>query len=459
MAVSLLVAIAAALAWGTIYEARFGTAAVQRFIYHSWWFQGLLGFLALNLAAAAFGRAPWKKHHIPFLLAHLGIILILVGGVVGSRLGIEGRLMIPEGQSASTLQLPYNVLVVHQPNPGIHREFPTRFETTAWNHRPHLLFTIPTGEGQIDLVVDRYYPNALRHEEISDEGEAENPAIHLTIGERGLWLFARDPDRFGARWGQAHLFFLEPSEAQLHQLLPGKGNPPDEARSPLPSHSLVVVQVPSGKLIAILTRDDRRAEVIDPLRVGPSYVHPTLGSRFEVTAHYPRAKTIEQFSNQDNDVRSPVLHLVAHDGQKGVSSWLALNGATDLPLVKETVRVEYRPAQWELPFSVKLLDFRKIDYPGIQMAAGFESDVELTDPERGLTLKRKISMNNPLKYRGFTLFQSSYLQGPVEVTILSVRKDPGTPFVYTGFILVVLGIVGMFVLRKPEDTPSQEAGP
>ena len=53
IAVPLLVVIAAVLAWGTIYEARFGTAAVQQTVYRSWWFQTLLGFLAVNLAMAA----------------------------------------------------------------------------------------------------------------------------------------------------------------------------------------------------------------------------------------------------------------------------------------------------------------------------------------------------------------------------------------------------------------------
>ena len=74
MAVSLLVAIAVVLAWGTIYEARHGTASVQRFIYHAWWFQALLAFLGINLAVAALERWPWQRRHIPFVLAHIGSI-------------------------------------------------------------------------------------------------------------------------------------------------------------------------------------------------------------------------------------------------------------------------------------------------------------------------------------------------------------------------------------------------
>jgi cytochrome c biogenesis protein ResB len=113
--------------------------------------------------------------------------------------------------------------------------------------------------------------------------------------------------------------------------------------------------------------------------------------------------------------------------------------------------VEYAPAQRELPFLVKLMDFRKIVYPGTEMAASFECDVQLIDAERGVILMRKISMNNPLRHRGFSLFQSSYVPGPVETTVLSVRNDPGTPFVYAGFLIVVAGVVLMFV--SPEKSP------
>src|SRR3989338_1742247 len=113
IAVPLLIAIAIVLAWGTLYETRFGTAAVQRVVYRAWWFQALLGFLAINLAIAAWQRYPWKRQHAPFVLAHLGIILILLGGIIGGRFGIEGQLIIPEGQAQRLLQLPTNVLSVY----------------------------------------------------------------------------------------------------------------------------------------------------------------------------------------------------------------------------------------------------------------------------------------------------------------------------------------------------------
>ena len=460
MAISLLVAIAAVLAWGTLYEVRFGTAAVQRFIYQSGWFQALLVFLGINLAAAALQRCPWQRKHLPFVLAHVGILGVLAGAIVGGKFGIEGRLVIPEGEASRTLQIPVNVLTVHQPNPGVYREFRTRFETTAWNHRPHALFTVPSHEGVLQIVVDRYHPNAVVEEEITDRGTADNPAVQISVHrkadasgaastsgsqggqEQSLWLFARDPNRFWASSAQAHLLFLEPSSKdQLDQLL-------DQSKRKLRVNAITVVREPSGELSAVLTDASGGRQVVRPLVVGQSHSHEGLGLSFQVTAHYPRAQVAQRFLNRDNDVKAEAIHLTAMSQGEVAAAWLALRDSVELTLKGKPLRIGYRPAVRELPFSVKLLDFRKIDYPGTQMAAGFESDVELSDPARGLVLKRKISMNNPLKHRGYSLFQSSYFEEPVETTVLSVRNDPGTPFVYAGFLVIIAGVTTMFVRRR-----------
>ena len=560
MAVGLLIVIAAVLAWGTIYEARFGTAAVQQFIYHAWWFQAFLGFLALNLAIAALQRYPWQPRHAPFVLAHNGIILILFGGILGGRFGIEGQLVIPEGESVRTLRLPRKVLVVHEPNPGADHLLATNFEATAWVHEPQVSFHVPLAHRSIDLTVDRYFPNATVDEQISGNGKTDNPAIRLALsaGDQhdDIWLFARDPERFGAQWGDAHVLFLVPqtqedaarflkdsssmesSRGMLSIAVPGEARPrelpvpqqvdqpialagtpytvtvkdyfadfaltdtgpisrSDEPRNPavafllsgpegtdahllfanlpefeqlhglqhkipiqmryvhagatrLPPQAISVLRLPDEGLAAVVTGNDGKRQVIQPLEVGKRYDHPSLGYQFTVATFYPSAEIHQQFTNRSNEVQREALHVVARDGSASAEAWLGTDEPVELLLGEHPIVVAYREAERELPLTVKLLDFRKIDYPGTQMASGFESDVELTDPQRGIILLRKISMNHPLRYRGYSFYQSSYIQGPVETTVLSVRNDPGTPFVYAGFLIVIAGVVTMFMMRRDE---------
>jgi cytochrome c biogenesis protein ResB len=64
-------------------------------------------------------------------------------------------------------------------------------------------------------------------------------------------------------------------------------------------------------------------------------------------------------------------------------------------------------------------------------------------------------MNHPLRYRGFSLYQSSFIPGAVETTVLSARNDPGTPFVYAGFLIVIAGVILMFATRPP--SPAKRA--
>ncbi len=564
LAVPLLVAIAAVLGWGTLYETRFGTASVQRFVYQSWWFQLLLAFLAVNLAVAALRRYPWRRKHVPFVLAHIGIVLVLAGGIIGGRFGIEGQMVIPEGETSGSLRLSQSILMVHPLNPGQAHLFPVRFETQAWVHEPLETFRVPFQGRALDLTVDRYFPNARAMERVTPDGPAENPAVRLALrhGERSeeLWLFARDPARFGAGWEDAHILFLEAKDEEEFARYTGaargpggrgaltldfpalnvrrsipipedfsrpaavEGTPyqvtfkeyfsdfaltdsgvvnrsgqPDnpalgftlsgpEGTDPhlvfafhpefpeiharprvihahasyqhpasvrLPPRSLTLLRLPPAQG----AHDDSRDELTwvftggegelraSPFQLGEAVRHPWMELEVRTEEYLPQARLEREFVNRDDEVKSEVLRLTARDGGKEVQAWLEFGGSAEMELSGDRVHLEYRKAMRDLPFSVKLIDFRKIDYPGIQMAAGFEADVELTDPERGVTLKRKISMNNPLKYRGYTLFQSSFIQGPVETTVLSVRNDPGVPLVYGGFLIIVAGVAAMFILR------------
>jgi hypothetical protein len=203
LAVPLLLAIAAVLAWGTIYEARFGTASVQRAVYQAWWFQALLAFLAANLAIAALARYPWKRQQTPFVLAHIGIILILVGGIIGGRFGIDGQLMIAEGQAEKVLQLPRNVLSVHHHASETTRVFDTDFETRAWLHEPNRTFAVPLESRTLELTVTRYYPDAALREEILEGGDEDaarggrfddlvHPAPRSGVPDVGLFFVAGD---------------------------------------------------------------------------------------------------------------------------------------------------------------------------------------------------------------------------------------------------------------------------
>jgi hypothetical protein len=103
-----------------------------------------------------------------------------------------------------------------------------------------------------------------------------------------------------------------------------------------------------------------------------------------------------------------------------------------------------------LPFTVSLRDFRKNDHPGTVMARSYESDITVRDG--GIDRAFTIGMNEPLRYKGYTFYQSSFEQSPGgETTILSVVENKGRIFPYIATFLIAAGLLLQLFLtgRKP----------
>jgi hypothetical protein len=106
-----------------------------------------------------------------------------------------------------------------------------------------------------------------------------------------------------------------------------------------------------------------------------------------------------------------------------------------------TVELRYRRAY--KPYAVHLLEFRHDLYIGTETPKNFSSRVRLTDPERGEDRELVIRMNDPLRYRGETFYQSSYLPGD-KGTILQVVRNPGWLMPYISCFMVTVGMIAHF---------------
>ncbi|MDR1491239.1 MAG: cytochrome c biogenesis protein ResB [Planctomycetaceae bacterium] len=96
VAILLTSALMAILAWATFVENAYG-AQVSRFvIYRSWWFDAIVGLLAGNILCSMTSQLQWRR--LPFLAAHLGILLLILGCFITSRWGIEAQLTVFEGE-------------------------------------------------------------------------------------------------------------------------------------------------------------------------------------------------------------------------------------------------------------------------------------------------------------------------------------------------------------------------
>jgi len=83
----------------TTFESRMGTEAAQQVFYQRLWFDAALGMLWLNVFCAMVTRFPFKKRHFGFLLTHVGILGLLAGALLTRIGGVEGKMLIFEGET------------------------------------------------------------------------------------------------------------------------------------------------------------------------------------------------------------------------------------------------------------------------------------------------------------------------------------------------------------------------
>lgn len=115
-------------------------------------------------------------------------------------------------------------------------------------------------------------------------------------------------------------------------------------------------------------------------------------------------------------------------------------------------RFELRRTRRNLPFDVELVDFEKELYPGTNTAKSYSSLVRIRD--NGAEWESLISMNAPLRYKGYTFFQSSFAQTPngEEVSVLAVVWNAGRSFPYISGLVMCIGLLlHLFVRQRKPD--------
>lgn len=209
LAVVLLAVLIIGAIAGTIWESSFDAKVARAYVYGAPWFNFWLIFLAANLAASAFSRWPWKKHHVAFLITHLGIITLLTGSLIGRIWGTEGTITLFKGDPPSNrLLMDQRQLRVHDSD-GIVKGYPAEFiHHPPTPQKPRDLG--PLASGARLSIVD-YAPaiEAKLHPKAVDDGGL--PALHFKITTAMMgqqlesWLLADHPQNGTFSMGLANI--------------------------------------------------------------------------------------------------------------------------------------------------------------------------------------------------------------------------------------------------------------
>jgi len=167
-----------------------------------------------------------------------------------------------------------------------------------------------------------------------------------------------------------------------------------------------------------------------------------LGSRrLTVLQQFTKANEHSRFvkapPGKDN---RPALLVTAGD----TTAPLAWKGMLPVTVGGRVAVLRFGPRTHAIPFTLRLEDFRKVDYPGTEMAMAYESDVAYTTPS-GSESRATISMNQPLVEAGWKVYQSGFVGD--HISVFSVMRDPGLTLTYISCTTLCIGILITFYGR------------
>ena len=117
-----------------------------------------------------------------------------------------------------------------------------------------------------------------------------------------------------------------------------------------------------------------------------------------------------------------------------------------------------RKKRYVLPYEIELIDFERQVHPGTETARTFSSEVNVI--EDGYKRRVKIEMNEPLRHRGYTLYQKRFTQDKTgETSELEVVSNPsvGQWAPYISCIVACLGLLLHLSLQLPKLVKKREA--
>ena len=379
----------------SIYGAFIGADRAQAFFNSTpssvFW---VLFALALIAGLAAFRRLI----RVPgLLLMHVGCILILIGGALGSEKGykatgndkiLKGDMQIFEGQASNQVRTEKKI-----PLFNIALDFAKSLDA-------------------------RGIPQNLRQEFDKEQAALSKAASVFVSQPGGVWVIADEKRQFYVR--------REGKKLKVYDFI-------REAK----------------ELPFVVKLNDFRIEYYEPeveylgyeTAEGMKQVDVEIGREVDLGAEHGIAKITRKFRNlkiaMDGDTRryyddpspepNPALELqiTKPDGQVATQFVYMLH-----------------PGFSHTPGGPKLIYNRP--YTPI---SDYISELEIIDEDGKVLAKKDIEVNYPLQYGGYRFYQSGYDQQAARYTVLQVVSDTGVMIVFAGYWALCIGVVWHMWLR------------
>lgn len=452
MAVLVILLIAVISAVGTIVEARYDMMTAQILVYHTWYMYGALALLVVVLIVSAVERLPWQKKHIGFVVAHVGIIILIFGSWVTARQGLDGIMTFGIGEAERMVAIPRHTdLMLYETQDGnffnhVKRdkngkmikgakpEDASADEVVFLKNPPSKEdpYTLETDSGDIRIV--EYWPYAVRKTDVIESERLEDgPALRFQLKNANVTV---------TEW-----VVQEGTNSARFDMGPAKVILTKEVQEQVPEGNAIVIlpHTEKGKFnYLVFTESKGGLTKKGVANVGEVIETGWMGLEF-------KALTIHRHASRKNEYQklerpTPISTSALKFEFNGQEHWLGLNSIVRLFTEKKGFIITYQNRRKDLGFDVRLTKFDVGRYPGTMRAASYQSEVLIE--EIGT---HKISMNEPLKHKGFTFYQASFQEdefGKPSASVLSVNNDPGRWIKYLGSALILIGSIILFYFKR-----------
>ena len=461
LAVVIIISLGTMTAWGTFVEARYNDAeAAAKIVYNSPLMYIIMGLFAINLMAVMIDRWPWRERHTGFILAHIGLLTLMLGAVMTKYMGVDGSMTIGLGETTHQVVVGQTDLTLYSSMDAAKYTKIDDREVDFFRHRPTSEKPYDVMMPQGTLKVLKYFPYGLRDQKIVESGDAKTgAALRFQIQNKFVnqteWVLQPALGRMAVKeFGPAQILF-------------GKVDSIDPSRN-------TIVLSPRGESSKDGAADNgeiayeiHTAHETKPTKKGIAKPGDTIQTGWmgelvvRVLKYIPHAK--EQVTFNETDQATPlttaaILVEFQRDAKEPkTQNWLALNSMLKLFTDQAVYILAFANRRLDLDFNIKLEKFHVGRYEGTMTASSYESQVNVSD----IVGTKTISMNEPLKHAGFTFYQSSFSEnerGQPTASILSVNRDPGRWVKYLGCLLIVFGSIHLFYFkRKTRQKPSPAA--
>lgn len=182
--------------------------------------------------------------------------------------------------------------------------------------------------------------------------------------------------------------------------------------------------------------------VTGPIKLGQSYpIKDIAGLKVSVTQVMASAKPGIVATNKSNEVKRSGFRVNVENDAGAEQIWLPFGETRTVAFGDSKAQLEYTKVMLPMNFQLKLKKFTVGRHPGTMQPASFSSDVILDDAQMSIKESaQEIYMNHPLVHRGYTFYQSSYVEGTPMISIFQVAYDPGGPIAYIGFFGFMSGL-------------------